>query len=53
MAIASGMDVLTISRRLGRGSPTITLAVCAYPFTNADDRAAQIIEAAFVRAKTE
>jgi integrase len=25
--IASGMDVLTISRRLGHGSPTVTLAV--------------------------
>lgn len=51
--IASGMDVLTISRRLGHGSPTITLAVYGHLFTNTDDRAAQIIEAAFAGIKTE
>jgi integrase len=51
--IASGMDVLTISRRLGHGSPTITLGVYGHLFTNTDDRAAEIIDAAFVRAKTD
>jgi len=51
--IASGMDVLTISRRLGHGSPTITLGVYGHLFTNTDDRAAEIMEAAFARAKTE
>jgi integrase len=51
--IASSMDVLTISRRLGHGSPTITLGVYGHLFTNTDDRAAQIIEAAFARATTE
>jgi integrase len=51
--IASGMDVLTISRRLGHGSPTITLGVYGHLFANTDDRAAQIIEAAFPRATTE
>jgi integrase len=45
--IASGMDVLTISRRLGHGSPTITLGVYGHLFSNTDDRAAQVIEAAF------
>lgn len=45
--IASGMDVLTISRRLGHGSPTITLSVYGHLFSNTDDRAAQVIEAAF------
>jgi len=51
--IASGMDVLTISRRLGHGSPTITLGVYGHLFSNTDDRAAQVIEAAFGAALTE
>lgn len=51
--IASGMDVLTISRRLGHGSPTITLGVYGHLFANTDDRAAQIMEAAFGQALTE
>jgi integrase len=51
--IASGMDVLTISRRLGHGSPTITLGVYGHFFTNTDDRAAQVMEAAFGRVTTE
>ena len=51
--IASGMDVLTISRRLGHGSPTITLGVYGHLFSNSDDRAAQVMEAAFAFAGTE
>lgn len=51
--ISSGMDVLTISRRLGHGSPMITLSVYGHLFTNTDDRAAQIMQAAFGRATTE
>jgi integrase len=51
--IASGMDVLTISRRLGHGSPTITLAVYGHLFPNTDDRAAQIMEAALVPKSAE
>jgi integrase len=47
MLIASGMDILTISRRLGHGSPTITLRVYGHLIHGADDRAAQIMEAAF------
>ena len=47
MLIASGMDVLTISRRLGHGSPTITLRVYGHLIHGTDDRAAQIMEAAF------
>ena len=42
--IASGMDVLTISRRLGHGSPAITLTVYGHLFKT-DDRAPAIIEA--------
>lgn len=45
--IASGMDVLTISRRLGHSSPTVTLAVYGHMFSNTDARAAQIVQAAF------
>lgn len=45
--IHSGMDVLTISRRLGHSTPTITLSVYGHLFANSDDRAAQIMEAAF------
>ena len=51
--IASGMDVLTISRRLGHGSPTITLSVYGHLFSNTDDRAAKVMDAAFSNALTE
>jgi integrase len=44
--IASGLDVLTISRRLGHGSPAITLKVYGHLFKT-DDRAAAIMEASF------
>ena len=47
MLIASGMDILTISRRLGHSSPTITLSVYGHLIAGTDDRAAQIMEAAF------
>jgi integrase len=47
MLIASGMDILTISRRLGHGSPTITLATYGHLIHGADDRAAAIMDAAF------
>jgi integrase len=45
--IAESMDVLTISRRLGHGSPTVTLGVYGHLFGNTDDRAADVIERAF------
>ena len=45
--IASGMDVLTISRRIGHASPTITLGVYGHLFKNTDNQAALVIEAAF------
>jgi integrase len=51
--IAAGMDVVTISRRLGHASPTITLGVYGHLFSNTDDRAAEIMEAAFSRMRTE
>jgi integrase len=43
--IASGLNVLTISRRLGHGSPAITLGIYGHLFKT-DDRAAAIMEAA-------
>src|SRR5665213_416122 len=51
--IASGMDVLTISRRLGHGSPSITLNVYGHLFHSSDDRAAAIFEAAVGDVLTE
>lgn len=50
--IASGLDVLTISRRLGHGSPAITLKVYGHLFKT-DDRAAAIMEAAFAGTEQE
>jgi integrase len=44
--IAAGLDILTVSRRLGHGSPAVTLTVYAHRFTNTDDAAARAIEAA-------
>jgi integrase len=51
--IASALDVLTISRRLGHGAPAITLAIYGHLFANTDDRAAQIMDAAFATIRTE
>jgi integrase len=51
--IANGLDVLTISRRLGHSTPTITLAIYGHLFPQTDDRAAQIMEAAFLAAGTD
>jgi integrase len=48
--IASGLDVLTISRRLGHGSPAITLGVYGHLFKT-DDRAADIMDAALARTE--
>jgi integrase len=44
--IAAGIDVLSISRRLGHGSPAITLGVYGHLF-KPDDRAAAAIEDLF------
>jgi integrase len=47
MLIASGVDILTISRRLWHSSPTITLGVYGHLIHGTDDRAAQVMDAAF------
>lgn len=44
--IASGLDVVTVSRRIGDSNPTVTLAVYAHLFGNTDERAAGIVETA-------
>jgi integrase len=51
--IAAGLDVLTISRRLGHASPTITLGVYGHLFTNTDDKAAEVMEALFAKVSAE
>jgi integrase len=43
--IAAGLDVLSISRRLGHASPVLTLSVYGHLFKT-DDSAAAIMEAA-------
>jgi len=42
--IASGLDVVTISRRLGHSSPNVTLTVYAHLFQKTDLTAASAIE---------
>jgi integrase len=43
--IAAGVDPLTISRRLGHGTPAFTLAVYGHIFANTDAAAARAIDA--------
>jgi integrase len=42
--IAAGQDVVTVSRRLGHASPTITLSVYAHLFDKTDEAAASAIQ---------
>ena len=51
--IASGMDPLTISRRLGHGSPTITLTVYGHLIEGTDTRAAELMENMFAKLRTD
>src|SRR5262249_40664784 len=46
MLIAHGVDVVTIAKRLGHASPTITLNTYAHLFTKDDSKAAAAINAA-------
>jgi integrase len=43
--IAAGLDVVSVSRRLGHGSPAITLSVYAHMFRETDKAAADAIDA--------
>jgi integrase len=42
--IAAGLDIVTVSRRLGHSSPTVTLRVYAHLFAKTDTAAAAAIE---------
>lgn len=44
--IEAGVDIVTISRRLGHASPNVTLAIYAHLFRQRDDKAADAINAA-------
>ncbi len=44
--IAAGVDVVTVSRRLGHSSPAITLGVYAHRFGSTDAAAARAIATA-------
>jgi integrase len=44
--IAAGVDIVTVSKRLGHGSPAITLGVYAHLFNRTDALATQAIERA-------
>jgi integrase len=44
--IAAGLDVLTISKRIGHANAAITLTVYSHKFLNHDDRVAEIIDTA-------
>jgi integrase len=44
--IACGLDVVTVSRRIGHSNPTVTLGVYAHLFGNTDERAAEIVDQA-------
>jgi integrase len=47
--IASGADVVTVSRRIGHGNPAVTLSVYSHLFGSSDQTAADITEAMFRR----
>jgi hypothetical protein len=51
--IATGLDVVTVSRRIGHSNPTVTLTVYAHLFGNTDERAANAVEAAMAGLLTE
>jgi integrase len=42
--IAAGLDIITVSRRLGHSKPSVTLDVYGHLFPSTDDRAAEIME---------
>jgi integrase len=51
--IAAGLDVVSVSRRIGHSNPTVTLGVYAHLFGNTDERAAAVVEAALSSALRE
>ncbi len=51
--IASGMDILTISRRLGHAKPSITLDIYGHLFSASDDKAAAVFERAYANVLSQ
>ena len=51
--IASGLDVVSVSRRIGHSNPTVTLGVYAHLFGNTDEKAAAVVEAAMAGLLTD
>jgi integrase len=51
--IASGLDVVTVSRRIGHSNPTATLGVYAPLFDTTDERAITIVDAALAGVLAE
>ncbi len=49
--IAEGVDVLTISRRIGHSKASTTLDVYAHMFGDTDSKAAAVMEAVFSRVR--
>jgi site-specific recombinase XerD len=49
--IAGGVDVLTVSRRIGHASVVVTLGIYSHLFSETDKTAAKAIEAAMRRGK--
>jgi integrase len=49
--IAGGVDALTVSRRIGHGSPVVTMKVYAHLFSGTDKAAAKAFEAALRTGK--
>ena len=47
--ISEGVDIVTISKRLGHARPAVTLAIYAHMFTSDDSKAAAAINAASKR----
>ncbi len=47
--LASGVDIVTVSKRLGHAKPSVTLAIYAHMFTSDDSKAAAAINAALDR----
>jgi integrase len=45
--IAAGMDIVTVSKRLGHGGPAITLGVYSHLFNKGDEAAAKMMDAVF------
>jgi integrase len=48
--IAAGLDVVSVSRRVGHSNPTVTLGLYAHLFGNTDERAAAVVETALAGA---